>query len=500
MIDVDLRRSIVALQNNGMGIREISRRLGIARNTVKAILVDGGKINFDPRRDSILVDEQTLTKLYNDCNGWKERVWEKLTEEHGVKVGYSTLTRKIRAMGLGEKPRSAKVPDVAGGEMQHDTSPYRIKIGDAWVNIIASMIYYRYSKQYYLKFYRSFNRFRMKCFLHEALTFYGYAAPVCIIDNTHLAVLQGTGDKAVMVPEMIEFTKRYGFKFKAHAIKHSDRKAGNERGFWTLETNFFPGRQFASMEDLNAQAIEWATVRMANRPRGKGGLLPAVAFEYEKTVLIKIPNDLPYPYIVHERSVDQYGFVTFSANFYWISAHVHSGVKVLEYAHEIKIFDGRKELACYPLPAEGVRNKIFPEDRPHIPYQPRRRSEGPTNEEEKFLCATSPVVAEYLKFLLAGKGLTRHRIIRSLFVIQRRLTPDLFLRVIQRAAQFKITDLTALDDIARILVRGGENIHPDFDLDEAYESREAFQEGRFTDLPDFSNYDNLLNGDDDEDG
>ena len=96
----------------------------------------------------------------------------------------------------------------------------------------------------------------MKCFLHEALTFYGYAAPICIIDNTHLAVLQGTGDKAVMVPEMTEFTKRYGFKFKAHAIKHSDRKAGNEHGFWTLESNFVPGRQFASMKDLNAQAIE----------------------------------------------------------------------------------------------------------------------------------------------------------------------------------------------------------------------------------------------------
>jgi len=394
MIDVDLRRSIVALQNNGMGIREISRRLGIARNTVKAILADGGKINFDPRCDNILVDEQTLTKLYNDCNGWKERVWEKLTEEHGVKDRLLNFNPQDSSNGT---RRKTKVPDVAGGEMQHDTSPYRIKIGDSWVNIIGSMIYYRYSKQYYLKFYRSFNRFRMKCFLHEALTFYGYVAPVCIIDNTHLAVLQGTGDKAIMVPEMVEFTKRYGFKFKAHAIKHSDRKAGNERGFWTLETNFFPGRKFASMEDLNAQAIEWATVRMANRPRGKGGLLPAIAFEHEKTVLIKIPDGLPCPYIVHERAVDQYGCVTFAANCYWLSAHVHSGVKVLEYAHEIKIFDGRKELACYPLPPEGVRNQIFPEDRPHIPYKPRHRAEGPTNEEEKFLCAISPVVAEYLK-------------------------------------------------------------------------------------------------------
>jgi hypothetical protein len=147
---------------------------------------------------------------------------------------------------------------------------------------------------------------------------------------------------------MIEFTKRYGFKFKAHAIKHSDRKAGNERGFWTLETNFFPGRQFASMEDLNAQAIDWATVRMANRPRGKGGLVPAIAFEHEKTVLIKIPEGLPSPYTVHERSVDQYGFVAFAANCYWISAHAHNGVKVLEYATEIKIFGSSPKSVYYP--------------------------------------------------------------------------------------------------------------------------------------------------------
>lgn len=500
MIDADLRCSIVTLQNSGMGIREISRRLGVARNTVRSILADGGQVKIDPRRDSILIDEQTLIKLYNDCNGWKERVWEKLTEEHGVKVGYSTLTRKIRELGLGEKPRSAKVPDVPGNEMQHDTSPYRIKIGDASVNIIGSLIYYRYSKQFYLKFYRSFNRFAMKCFLHEALSFYGYAAPECIIDNTHLAVLQGTGSKAIMVPEMIEFTKRYGFKFKAHAIKHSDRKAGNERGFWTVETNFFPGRQYASMEDLNTQALEWATVRMANRPRGKGGIVPSIAFEHERNFLIKVPDALPYPYIVHERAVDQYGFVTFAANSYWISQHVHNGVKVLEYANEIKIFEGRRELARYQLPPDGTHNQIFPKDRPHIPYQPRHRAEGPTNEEEKILCATSPIVAEYLKFLIDGKGLTRHRIIRNLFLIQKRLSPELFLRVVERAAKFMVTDLGSLDSIARILVRQGEDLRPEFDLDETYESREAFHEGRFTDLPDFTLYDKILDGDQSEDG
>ena len=316
MIDADLRRSIVTLHANGMGIREISRRLAITRNTVKSILAVGGKVALDPRRDNILLDETLLTKLYSDCNGWKERMWEKLTEEYGVKVGYSTLTRKIKAMGLGAKPRSAKVPDVAGAEMQHDTSPYRLKIGESHVDVIGSLIYYRYSKQYYLRFYRPFNRFRMKCFLHEALTFYGYTAPVCIIDNTHLAVLRGTGSKAIMVPEMSQFSKRYGFEFRAHAVMHSDRKAGNERGFWTIETNFFPGRTYSSLEDLNAQAREWATVRMANRPRGKARLIPAAAFEHEKTMLTKILGGLPSPYNVHDRSVDQYGFVSFDANSY----------------------------------------------------------------------------------------------------------------------------------------------------------------------------------------
>ena len=40
------------------------------------------------------------------------------------------------------------------------------------------------------------------CFFDEALKFREHAAPVCIIDNTNLARLRGTGKDAVIVPEM----------------------------------------------------------------------------------------------------------------------------------------------------------------------------------------------------------------------------------------------------------------------------------------------------------
>ena len=109
----------------------------------------------------------------------------------------------------------------------------------------------------------------MKCFLHEALMFRGYAAKQCVIDNTNLARMRGAGKRAVIVPELAAFAWRYGFKFVCHAIDHPNRKAGNERAFWNVETNFPTGRTFASLENLSEQAVQWATVRMEQRPLTK---------------------------------------------------------------------------------------------------------------------------------------------------------------------------------------------------------------------------------------
>ena len=169
------------------------------------------------------------------------RSHELLTEEYKLDIGYSTLTRMIRELDLGNSrnnKRCSQVPDQPGQEMQHDTTTYVLPIGDVRIRVIASIIYWRYSKVRYLKFYRHFDRFTMKCFLHEALMFWGYAAWKCIIDNTNLARLRGLGRNAVIVPEMERFAAQYGFEFICHEKDHPNRKAGNERSFYTTETNF----------------------------------------------------------------------------------------------------------------------------------------------------------------------------------------------------------------------------------------------------------------------
>jgi transposase len=490
MIEADKRKAIFLLHQEGMPAREIARRLHVSRDTVKTILAQGGQMPEVVRPPKQPIDPELLQQLYNDCAGWVERVHEKLAEEHKIQIPYSTLTAMLRRLGISKKQeeRCAQVPDEPGAEMQHDTTVYQVKLGEQTVRVVATILYLRFSKRRYLKFYRAFNRFRMKCFLHEALFHWKYTAPVCIIDNTNLARLHGTGARAVIVPEMEAFAKQYGFRFVCHEKRHSDRKAGEERSFWTTETNFLPGRTFRDFEDLNRQALEWSTVRLEHRPQGKAKLIPAKAFEHERSYLIQLPPHLPAPYQVHDRGTDQYGYAHFEGNYYWVPGTTREDVKILQYSDRIQIYLVRQCVAEYSLPAHGLTNQRFsPPGQSPAPYQPKHRK-PPTQEEEKRLRALAPELSVYLDFVLPGKGVQRHAFLRRLLALSQKMTSQLFLKTIQRAHQFRITSLEIIERIALLSLREGAAELPLAEIDEAFQERVAYQEGALTDLPDVSNY------------
>lgn len=498
MIDPDKCNAVVLLHDEGMGVREISRRLNLSRNTVRQIIKQKGISRPDPRKDKIHIDRELLEHLYRDCDHWIQRVHEKLLEEENIQIGYSTLTRLLTEMGIHRPPkiRCDRVPDEPGAEMQHDTSPYQVKLAGRRVKVNASLVYLRYSKRKFLKFYHSFNRFAMKCFLHEALMFWEYAAWQCVIDNTNLARLRGTGKNAVIVPEMVAFARQYGFQFCCHEIGHCNRKAGNERSFWSVETNFLPGRTFESLEDLNRQAFEWATVRMEHRPVAKTGLIPAKAFEHERRYLNSLPSHLPAPYQVHQRETDQYGYVALAANYYWVPGHKREEVKVLEYADRMKIYQRRACLGEYPLPPSGVKNASFsPEGEPKPRYQPKSRKRG-SEQEERRLRVMGPEVAAYVDYVIKAPAVQRHRFLRELLALSRKVTEGVFVEAIQRALRYRILDMATVQRIAWFCISQGEERLFDVDVDDSYHERPAYQEGCLTDEPDLSIYDRMLQSED----
>ena len=499
MIEPDKRNAIYQLYKEGLSIRRISKQLNVSRHTVRRIIQEKGCPPQITRKDKIEIESQLLQRLYNECDGWRERIWEKLLEEEGIKIGYSTLTRLLREHDFDGKKaqRSIHVPDKPGLEMQHDTSPYRIKINDCLTRVIASLLYFRYSKMRYLKFYRFFNRFMMKCFFHEGLTFFGCCAHHCIIDNTNLARLMGSGANAVIVDEMSRFAQQYGFKFICHEIGHANRKAGNERSFYTVESNFFPGRRFGSLEDLNRQALEWATKRMANRPVSKSDLIPAAAFEFEKDYLIKLPPYIHPPYQVQYRLIDQYGYISFSGNYYWVPDLCRQQVKLLQYSGSIDVYYRQKLLVRYPLPAEGIRNQKFTPPGKTPKHQPWNRKK-PTALEEKKLRSLCPEVNQYLDFAFkpSQKVGQKHRFIRQLYGLYQKLALPLFVKTIHRALTYRIIDVQTIEQMATQLFKEGNyRMLPgmvDVDVDEDYKNRESYLEGCTGDDPDLCEYDRLL--------
>ena len=143
MIETDKRKAVFLLHQEGRTAREIARLLRLSRNTVRTIIAQGGvEASAKPRTDKLRLDEELLRALYQQCQGRVVRVHEKLVEEHGQTVAYSTLVQRLRQLGISRQPkvRCQHVPDEPGAEMQHDTSLYQVELAGRRVKLIASLI------------------------------------------------------------------------------------------------------------------------------------------------------------------------------------------------------------------------------------------------------------------------------------------------------------------------------------------------------------------------
>ena len=116
MITADKRRCVFLLHQEGMPVREISRKLKLSRKTIRRIIALAGQL--PPRAPVQSVDPDLLRDLYQQCDGYAQRVWEKLVEERGIAITYSTLTRTLRRLGIGV-PESLRCERVADQPAHH---------------------------------------------------------------------------------------------------------------------------------------------------------------------------------------------------------------------------------------------------------------------------------------------------------------------------------------------------------------------------------------------
>ena len=462
MISYETQQAILTLKEKGHSLREISRILKVSRNTVRRALREkAAKPAREKPEQQAVID--LLAPLYRRCKGNAVRIQEVLQEEYGIEIAYSSLTRLIRQQELrAPKKRSGFYTFGPGTEMQHDTSPHRLKLGNKTVTAQCASLILAYSRYWFFQYYPVFTRFEAQAFLHEAFRFMDGTCPRCVIDNTSVLLAGGSGANAVIAPKMEAFVEPFGVEFFAHAIDHADRKARVEKAFAYAEGNFLAARDFRDWTDLNAQARAWCQERANTKPKRDLGMSPQAAYVIEKPYLQPLPPYIPPVNQILYRGVDTQGFVHLDTNKYSVpDRYLGKPVAVHKRPERVLLFYKQTLIADHPR-LIGQRNARHRIEGHHRDLHRGRTRKGPSPQEQA-LSGQDPLLDHYvaaLKQRSPGRGASK---LRRLLALQRTYPAGPFLAAVEQALQYGLFDLARLERL--ILERVADDF---FHLDEDF--------------------------------
>lgn len=368
---------------------------------------------------------------------------EKLAGD-GFPVAYSTLTAFCRRYEVGVRPkkRSGHYHFGPGEEMQHDTSPHTVEVGGRRRVVQCASLVMCYSRMIFAQVYARWSRFECKVLLTEALCTFGGAAARCMLDNSTV-IMTGTGANAVPVDEMAAFSDRFGFTFVAHKVGDANRSARVERPFHYIENNFYVGRTFASLSDLNAQLATWCDER--NRTyKARLEAKPIERFADEKPLLVPLPIHVPEVYDLHIRRVDVDGYVCLHTNRYSVPASlIGRRVEVRESIERIRVFDGHRLVVEHERVDSGARQRLtLPE---HRHPSRRRNSRRLPVPEAAVLRSVSPELSSMVDALNRQYGGQAGRYIRQLHRLFLDYPTESLIKAVKAALHYKLLDLNRIE-------------------------------------------------------
>ena len=446
MLDHNTRAAILRLHEAGHCVRAIARAIHVSRGAVRSVL-DRKTAEVPPlvRPELAASLREDIAVLLVSCKGNLVRVHEELIAS-GAQLSYPALTAFCRRHQIGHAPKAphGHYDFPPAKEMQHDTSPHRVKIAGNWEHADTASVVLCFSRLLFAQIYPTYNRFLAKIFLTEALRYFGGAAADCMIDNPHVIVLLGTCAAMVPAPEMEAFAERYGFTFKAHEVGDANRSARVEGPFNYIENNFLAGREFTSWDHANEEVRKWCDkVNAAFSPKLHASRREL--FVHEAHLLKPLPLWVPEIYELHHRIAGTEGYVTLYGTRYSVPYKLMGRtLEVREGKDQVEIFEGPRLVATHRKSYDR-RARVT-----NAAHRPPRGSgifaKEPVPEEREIL-AIAPELAHYLKELKRrsfGRGVTP---LRRLLRMLREYPRPSFLEAIRVADHYGLFDLDRLDSM-----------------------------------------------------
>ena len=304
MISKDLEAKIVLLfKNEKLPIGTVANALGIHHSVVRCVL----------RQNPETADSPTRTKLIDPYIPFLQEQMERYPDlkasrlfQMAVERGYEGKSDHFRFLMQKLRPEKkyeafTRITVLEGQQAQVDWACFgKMKVGKTERPLYAFLMVLSWSRQIFLKYFMSME---MSCFLQghvDAFEFFAGVPRELLHDNLKSAVIERHESLIKFNENYLNFATHYRFLPRACNVRRGNEKGRVERAVRYVRDNFFAGREFHNLQDLNEQAMAWCTgIAGARSCLAEPLFTVKEAFEHEKPKLLRLPYD-SYPIYTRE--------------------------------------------------------------------------------------------------------------------------------------------------------------------------------------------------------
>lgn len=361
---------ILELHRQGLTVSAIARQVGRNRRTVKRCIDRGVELPaYTPRPPTPRLIDPFMAYLRDRLTAVPALSARRLVREIkalGYAGGETPVKEAVRAL----RPAKPQIFEVRfetppGRQAQVDfarfTTDFGCEPGVTRIVWLFSMvlgnsrwIWARFTMQQDLQ---AVLRMHMAAF--AAI---GGAPQEILYDRMKTAVVKEDDDGAIIYNRgLVDLARHYGFSPRACRAYRAKTKGKVERPFRYIREDFFLGRRFHDLDDLNAQLTVWLDEVANVRMHGTTHRIVSEAFTEERPSLQALPA-MPYSAVLKlERRVSRDGMISIGGNFYSVPDTARRRVlDVHAFADTIQIFEAGALIAVHPILEGRQRSVVLP--------------------------------------------------------------------------------------------------------------------------------------------
>lgn len=332
-------------QEDKLSIKEISRRLHVSRNTVRKWIrnpdlpVEIISRPRSPEREFLDQHRDDVKADFYDCEMLCQPLQRRLQEKYRIEVPLRMLERFCKPYRDLPKEAFRRFESLPGEQMQIDFGTKRVTIGGVAADVHVFVAKLGYSRRIFAKAFYGESFAEWANGIESAFEFFGGRTTQIVCDNATPLVNTHQPKKA-LTESFRSFCEYHRVRAVPTAIRKPRSKGKVENGVKYVKRNALVGKEFGSLQDLNAWLVQWSLTVSDNHVMNlwNKNVTPKELFMIERKKLLPTR---PRIVILREetRIVDSCGLIRVDNEAYRVSdALIGKKVQVLISDTTIKVF------------------------------------------------------------------------------------------------------------------------------------------------------------------